>query len=304
MNTVSVIKSLGATAEDLEKINAFSCRELTAEEVYVFKMILCDNEVDRDFEYFTKDALNTLSTMFLGKTGIFDHNPKADNQSARIFETQVITENGKKTSLGDDYTYLFAKAYIFKNERTKPLIDEIDAGIKKEISVGCSVGSKICSVCGEELGECEHKRGKIYNGVRCVAALEKPLDAYEFSFVAVPAQKGARVIKEFSLKSLSEQTDEITLTKSQVLLLKDELKRLEKQAKRAEGYENELKREVMAQFCIALPNVSRKLVSQMLNSLDGASLSQLKKEFSHFSGTSQLINKHAHDGDDNGEFLI
>ena len=41
-----------ATGEQLAKINRFSRRELSVEEVYVFSLLLCDNEVDRDYERF------------------------------------------------------------------------------------------------------------------------------------------------------------------------------------------------------------------------------------------------------------
>ena len=37
-------------AEELARINQFAKAELTAADVYVFSVRLCDNEVDRDFE--------------------------------------------------------------------------------------------------------------------------------------------------------------------------------------------------------------------------------------------------------------
>ena len=45
---------------------------------------------------------------------------------------------------------------------------------------------------------CEHQKGKQYGGKLCCHLLEEPADAYEWSFVAVPAQKNAGVIKSFS----------------------------------------------------------------------------------------------------------
>ena len=36
--------------EKLQLLNQFTRRELTEEEVYIFDVILCDNEIDRDFE--------------------------------------------------------------------------------------------------------------------------------------------------------------------------------------------------------------------------------------------------------------
>ena len=44
-------------AEALERINGYTRRPYSAEEIYTFSVVLCDNEVDRDFECFTTTAL-------------------------------------------------------------------------------------------------------------------------------------------------------------------------------------------------------------------------------------------------------
>ena len=59
--------------QEMELINRYSRRTLSPEEVYRFTVVLCDNDIDRDYERFTKDALEILSTLYVGKTGIFDH---------------------------------------------------------------------------------------------------------------------------------------------------------------------------------------------------------------------------------------
>ena len=45
----------------LEKINRFTRRELGEDEVYTFSVILCDNDIDRDLERFSDEALVTLA---------------------------------------------------------------------------------------------------------------------------------------------------------------------------------------------------------------------------------------------------
>ena len=55
--------------EKLSKINRFTRRELTAEEVYLFDVILCDNDIDRDGECFSEAALEQMKGLFIGKTG-------------------------------------------------------------------------------------------------------------------------------------------------------------------------------------------------------------------------------------------
>ena len=61
------------TGQQLEKINALAKGKLTAEQVYVFSVRLCDDQVDRDFERFDTAALPELAKLFVGKSGIVDH---------------------------------------------------------------------------------------------------------------------------------------------------------------------------------------------------------------------------------------
>lgn len=184
----------------LDKINKFTRRKLSEDEVYVFSVILCDNEIDRDCERFSDNALEALREGFIGKTGIFDHNATSANQTARIFDTELITDDSRKTRYGMPYKYLKANAYMVRTDDNKNLIAEIDGGIKKEVSISCSAAKRICSVCGcnKSLSDCEHIKGKSYNGIICHTVLDDITDAYEWSFVAVPAQVNAGVTKRFS----------------------------------------------------------------------------------------------------------
>ena len=185
------------TAEALEKINEYSVKELSSDEVFTFNVILCDNDIDRDTEKFTREALVKLGELFKGKTGIFDHEAKCTNQTARIYDTAVIDYPDRKTADGENYCALTAFAYMVRTEENKDFISEIEGGIKKEVSVSCTMGSRICSVCGcdRNVNPCMHVKGNTYGGKKCYISLENPLDAYEWSFVAVPAQKNAGVTK-------------------------------------------------------------------------------------------------------------
>ena len=83
--------------EDLELINQLAKTPLTAEKVYRFSVRLCDNEVDRDWERFDEEALSVLGDLFVGKSGIFDHQWSAEGQTARIYRTEVIRETAEVT---------------------------------------------------------------------------------------------------------------------------------------------------------------------------------------------------------------
>ena len=194
------VTSGAPTAMQLERINALAKSRLNGEQVYVFSLRLCDDQVDRDGERFDTAALPALAKLFIGKTGIIDHKWSAENQIARIFETQVVKEK--------DVSYIRAWAYIRRGGANDEVIADIEAGIKKEVSVGCAMARAVCSISGSEYGTCGHVKGETYEGQTCAVILKEPVDAYEFSFVAVPAQREAGVMKALGggrkLKELAE----------------------------------------------------------------------------------------------------
>ena len=116
--------------EELAYINQFTKSPLTAEEVYFFPVRLCDNEVDRDFERFDRAALEKLAVLFRGKTGIFDHAPRGEKQTARIYRCAVEEEPGRLNHRGEPYKALKAWAYMVRTAANADLILEIDGGIK------------------------------------------------------------------------------------------------------------------------------------------------------------------------------
>ena len=188
-------------AAQLERINALAKGAMTEEQVYVFSVRLCDDQVDRDFERFDTAALPELAKLFVGKSGVVDHKWSAERQLARIFDAEVLQEEG--------VSYIKAWAYIRRGGSGDEWIADIEAGIKKEVSVGCAMGQSVCSICGAEYGTCGHRKGEHYDGAMCCAILREPVDAYEFSFVAVPAQREAGVLKGMGRRvSLKELADE------------------------------------------------------------------------------------------------
>lgn len=119
------------SGEELEKINGYAREPLTEDKVFVFRVALCDNDIDRDGEKFSSGALEKLAELFKGRTGIFDHDPKSSKQTARIFDTWVETLPEKTTTDGEVYRRLMAKAYMVRTVSNGDLISEIQGGIKK-----------------------------------------------------------------------------------------------------------------------------------------------------------------------------
>lgn len=276
--------------QELELINGYTRKKFSKDEVYVFTVVLCDNDVDRDFQRFPVETLTALEKMFVGKSGIFDHNPITGNQTARIFSCATKSVAGVLTATGDDYFRLEARAYIPRGRQFDDVIYAIESGIKKEVSVGCSVAAEKCSVCGEDMGTCGHKKGEVYGGKLCYGELVDPIDAYEWSFVAVPAQREAGVIKSYTegsersfsmeeiLKSIGAGGG-LTLDPSQTEKLCEYIDKLKKSAADGAFYRNELKSAVKKYSAIIQPDISEKTVEKIMGSLSVRELLELKSSY-------------------------
>ena len=253
---------------ELQQINRWSRKELTADEVYAFGVRLCDNEIDRDGERFTEQTLKELAELFVGKSGVFDHQWSAKGQAARIYRTELVREEGQITEMGDVVCYLKGYAYMLRTESNRDLIAEIEGGIKKEVSVGCAVSRRACSICGGEPETCGHVAGEVYEGKRCCVELLDAVDAYEWSFVAVPAQKKAGVVK-----GLSCGEEELELLKKEAAMGRRYLAGLRREVARLGG---------MTQKGLdagVLRSVTAKLDEDELLALKGAFEEQMREKY-------------------------
>ena len=207
--------------------------------------------------------MERLAELFVGKTGIFDHNWSARDQRARIYRTELVEEPGMRSEAGEPGCYLKGYAYMLRTQENEGLIAEIAGGIKKEVSVSCAVSRCVCSICGHDIhdrGLCSHVKGRTYEGKRCIARLADPTDAFEWSFVAVPAQPRAGVVKRFG----SEGT---------------ELRMLRKQAELGQRYLTGLRREVVRLAMLADGHLDGKIFTKAVGRLDEAELLELKRAY-------------------------
>lgn len=279
-----------SAADELRCVNAFAKAELKEEDVYIFSVLLCDNEVDRDFERFSEDTLKELGELFVGATGICDHDWRSENQVARIYRTELITDHEKMTSLGIPYAYLKGYAYMLRTEANEELIKQIEGGIKRETSVGCAVARSVCSICGEEIADCMHEKGKSYGDKLCYALLEGAVDAYEWSFVAVPAQKGAGVMKKYDANENAE------------------LEALKKSAQLGKKYIAELKKEVL-RLCLVCDKELHAALKTSVDTMGEDTLIEMKnalekKAEAMFPPLCQLPGRNEVTAFDGNEYII
>ena len=273
--------SAALTAEELALINGYANRPLREDEVFAFSLLLCDNEVDRDGERFDTDTLKELSALFVGKTGIRDHEWKSGGQVARIYRTELQRDETRRTSTGEVYVCLRAWAYMLRTEANASLIADIEGGIKKEISVGCAVRERVCSICGEAEGSCAHRKGERYGGKLCHTVLRGAADAYEWSFVAVPAQRAAGVSKALGLKAFTESEDGAAYA--------GEYRELVRMAALGSEYENALRREVL-RLCLVCDKGLYRSMERAVEHMDAAALREAEESLRHRAGEKLPLN--------------
>ena len=232
---VASVSPLEITDGDLRKINKYTLSPVTADDVFIFKATIADNEQDdRNYAPFDLKALQDMKKLYPGKTMLKDHSRRADNQIARVFDTELVQDANKITELGELHTDLIAKVYMIKTDSNKDLISEIIGGIKKEVSTSTVPEKMVCSICGvDNMKEyCRHYPGREYDVTntetgktekrRCKMLLRGAKEAYELSFVAVPAQPRAGTHKSIGFAKPVEEIMEET-PKEENIINTDEL---------------------------------------------------------------------------------
>ena len=255
-------------------IGAFTGRDMAPEELYAFSVVLCDNDIDRDGERFSEGALQTLKELFVGVTGVMDHDPKSEGQRARIFYTEVQKLSGKTTSDGRPYHRLLARAYLPRTAENQSFINALESGIRKEVSVNCAVRKKICSVCGAAWGRCGHRVGQAYEGKVCSRVLCEPTDAYEWSFVAIPAQRAAGVVKAFrkerdrvEIQKRLQEGGAQSFSAEETEALAKAWRELEQKAAEGETYRVHLKGKISRAAAMVFPELRSEVLKSMVEVL-------------------------------------
>lgn len=198
------LKNVGSTVSDkLKLINEHTIEPLTEEDVFTFDVILCDNEGDRVWDKMTHKFLTEFKDKSKSLIGLKDHDWTADNQMARLYDTEVV-ETDEVTALGDKREYVLGHAYTLKSN--EDYVKRINAGLLNHCSVSFKSSGDKCSICGcethkgpDERAVCEngHVAGNSYDGVVCYNIIDQCDDCYEWSLVAVPCQRGAGVKNKF-----------------------------------------------------------------------------------------------------------
>ena len=215
------------TDEQLQRINGFTRRAVTADEVVAFTTMSCNDLPDRDDDLFTTECVKDFAALEqpfspVGKSFMLDHAYSTQNAVGRIF--------GVDTTKAEGATFLTNEVYMPNTAQFQPLIEKIDFGINWAVSVGVMLGKDECSLsfCKAPFSSwgywCQngHDKGMYYTedaeedswgyplpcdsrtsgAEKCLRAFSNPRDMYELSQVFLGAQYFAQLDKDPSFKSL------------------------------------------------------------------------------------------------------
>lgn len=215
------------TDEQLEAINGFTRKTVTADEVVAFTTLSCNDIVDRDDDQFTTECVKDFAALEqpfspVGKSFMLDHAYSTANAVGRIFDVDTKDVSGAK--------FLTNGVYMPKTPQFQPLIEKIDFGINWAVSVGVMLGKDECSLSwckapfsswgwwcqnGHDKGLCYVEDGeedawgypapvdpKTKGAEKCVRLFSEPRDMYELSQVFLGAQYFAALEKQPSFSSV------------------------------------------------------------------------------------------------------
>lgn len=186
--------------DEIEKVNEHTIESLSPEDVYLFEIELCDNDVDRVGDHMTDHFLEQVAENAAGLPGLKDHDWSSDNQLSRLYDATVAVDPERTTKLGEQRKYVLGKAYTLS--KYEDYIEKINAGLLKECSISFESEGDTCSICGKamikdenDVGHCEngHVAGTMVDGKLCCNELSNLVDTMEWSLVAVPCQHNAGI---------------------------------------------------------------------------------------------------------------
>lgn len=194
------------TDGDMLFIQRYLKNPADADRCFVFKIKLCNNEADRDYECFDTSTLKAFADMYEGKTGMIT----VDGVTSypRIYHTWIRTSENLKTQDGDAYCELWAKAFLIQDSKNAKAIQAIQSKKYDKVSVSCSIRRIVCNICGKE--SCWHVKGTLYGGKEIHRVLLDPTEVFEW--VILESEKKATLKtkgrKVRYLKAATQQPNE------------------------------------------------------------------------------------------------
>lgn len=174
------LREHGGNAGELDAINRFSLRPLVAEEVALFTLDLCNNQVDRHYSRFPDEELEKINTLVPGRPLMERHDMRGSLPRGTFYRSSIHRE-GDVVSVRPD-------VYVLRTHTNADFILNIEGGVYRETSIGFSFRTPECSACGRDIRTCDHAPGRSYDGAVCHFIMREVIEVIEGSVVASGSQ--------------------------------------------------------------------------------------------------------------------
>ena len=154
--------------------------------------------VTRNFTYYTPECLKKSAPYWTSpyeRPVIMHHNDRDGVQIGRV-KAAEYQEQTRAKSPGLLFTC---------NIGDEAGIKGVKNGTLSTVSIGAVIHKATCSICGQNIatdGECEHQRGRKYEGKLCYWSMEE-MEPKELSYVIVPSDRYANTVKIYKPKDIS-----------------------------------------------------------------------------------------------------
>lgn len=173
---------------DMDAVNAMTLRPFGQEEVAVFTLDLCHNQVDRHHSRFPEEELARINEMTPGRPLMERHDVRGSLPRGTFYRSRLHREAGRVSVRPD--------VYVLRTADNADFITHIEGGVYRETSIGFSFQTPECSVCGKDLRTCPHVPGREYEGRVCHFIMRGVLEVLEGSVVASGSQGTGFVPRE------------------------------------------------------------------------------------------------------------
>jgi hypothetical protein len=176
---------------ELAAVNRFALRSLARDEVALFTLDLCHNEIDRHFSRFPDEELETIDRLVPGRPLMERHDLHNSLPRGTFYRSRLHREDARMSVRPD--------VYVLRTESNAEFIRNIEGGVYRETSIGFSFQTPECSVCQHDLRTCDHVPGRSYGDATCHYVMRQVLEVIEGSVVPTGSQGTAFVARSRAL---------------------------------------------------------------------------------------------------------
>jgi phage head maturation protease len=173
-------RGIPAADGEMALVNRFSLKPLSRQDVALFTMQLCHNQLDKHHSRFADDELPKINRMVVGRPLMTNHDLKRLPKGI-FFDSRVQTIGAKMT--------VCPSFYILRTAANAEFIGNIEGGIYRETSIGFAFDLAECSVCHHDLRQCDHQPGERYGREVCYYTMHNVTSVIEGSIVPAGSQE-------------------------------------------------------------------------------------------------------------------